>query len=1261
MSFNETIGLDFEFNTDNLQRGVNEAKSYLSALRKEQKANTSAYGEWQKSIKGVETYLQYQNKALEVNEKRVNALAAALEKEKAKTNASRVEIQRITNLLNDAKIAYNQTSNNIEIYTKRLEELKAEAAATAQANAALTDNLSKGTQIMTTALGNLAGRFGYEAVRKAADIAVQGMKASVSSAIEYETAMAKVTKTVNASAAEINTLSDSLKGLAAQIPHTAAELAEIAALGGQLGISTSGLLEFTKTMALLGDSTNLTAEQAGELLAKFANVTGTPEADFGRLGSVLVDLGNNTATTEKDILEMAQRLSAAGTAAGLSADQILGISAALSSLGIESEAGASSLSKLVNRFQVATATGKGLVEIAEVAGVTAKEFSDIFGNNAAEALTIFINGLSKSDKQVAVLQDTLGITEVRLTNTLQALASNTDVLTNAVDTASTAWKSNTALTREASIFYDTTAAKVDRAKSAMKSFGSSLGQYVTPLIGGLADAVTGMLSPLDASKTAIDAAGAKLAEYGATAKVTAGSIDSVASAQRALNSVLMLDSIKDMATLWSDASKQQAKYSKEAEGYLYVYQDYIAGILETARSNGLAVNSIDELTAAMERNAKIASYRGRGVDTTDPYQAGTIKQRLEAANKYYEKYNKATLQASAYTEQMGEAVEYVANAYYQGIITNSQLALSGNEKFNESVKATAIYLSEVEAHEREGANTARETLEAAADSAKRLVEESKNTAFGLEFGKETLEREAAELEKLIVTLDTSSDEYKKASVTLAIYKAGIDDITAQLDDTAAKHEEVSKAIDDMTAAQSRGVSTGLDEIDALKANIEALKKERDGYIQNSDAADEYKKKLDELITIQEKNLKVLEESYAGELQDKVSSLQKSFINQYGTEAEKSALKLQELEAQYKSIEDTIKSVQEAGSDGILDKETTDSLVETLEDIKTGLKGVKDSFNDTGTASTWLDTLSTISDAVDEMDATASSFATTFSKAMLEAAESFGSLTEDSGAKGVEKIATFFDGMGSIVSGSLNAAAQYWTAQIDQVEDRSDEVAEKAERATREANQKTEQELAALEQQYSEGAISYGEYLEEKRQAEERNAEALERIEEEKRQAEEETARQKNDLARKAFEANQANQIAAIIMNAATAILKAWADLGPIGAGIATAAITALAGTQTALVAQQKFIPQYAKGGVFDSPHIGIIGEDGAEAVMPLEKNTEWIDTLAQKITRAQGRIENTYSTSNDSHAITVNQEIYARPQSKREIYLQTRAAIATRR
>ena len=43
------------------------------------------------------------------------------------------------------------------------------------------------------------------------------------------------------------------------------------------------------------------------------------------------------------------------------------------------------------------------------------------------------------------------------------------------------------------------------------------------------------------------------------------------------------------------------------------------------------------------------------------------------------------------------------------------------------------------------------------------------------------------------------------------------------------------------------------------------------------------------------------------------------------------------------------------------------------------------------------------------------------------------------------------------------------------------------------------------------------------------------------------------------------------------------------------------------------VPKMAKGGIVDSATLAVIGERGKEAVMPLENNTGWMDTLADRI------------------------------------------------
>ena len=43
------------------------------------------------------------------------------------------------------------------------------------------------------------------------------------------------------------------------------------------------------------------------------------------------------------------------------------------------------------------------------------------------------------------------------------------------------------------------------------------------------------------------------------------------------------------------------------------------------------------------------------------------------------------------------------------------------------------------------------------------------------------------------------------------------------------------------------------------------------------------------------------------------------------------------------------------------------------------------------------------------------------------------------------------------------------------------------------------------------------------------------------------------------------------------------------------------------------VPQFAKGGIVDRATLGVFGEAGKEAVIPLENNTEWMDKLADRI------------------------------------------------
>lgn len=185
-----------------------------------------------------------------------------------------------------------------------------------------------------------------------------------------------------------NDLEKGIRDMSKTLPASAAQISEVAENAGQLGIKTENVLSFTRTMIDLGESTNMSADEAATALARLANITGMPQTEFDKLGAVIVDLGNNFATTESEITEMGLRLAGAGHQVGMSEAQIMSFAAALSSVGIEAEAGGSAFSKVMVEMQLAVENGAnafaGLESLSQQTGVSMEQVSNAVRNGGKE-------------------------------------------------------------------------------------------------------------------------------------------------------------------------------------------------------------------------------------------------------------------------------------------------------------------------------------------------------------------------------------------------------------------------------------------------------------------------------------------------------------------------------------------------------------------------------------------------------------------------------------------------------------------------------------------------------------------------------------------------------------------------------------------------------------------------------------------------------------------------------------------------------------
>lgn len=317
---------------------------------------------------------------------------------------------------------------------------------------------------------------------------------SIKAAMGWESAWAGVTKTVEGTPQQLQQVEDGLRGLTSVLPASHDEIAAVAEAAGQLGIETDNVVAFTRTMIDMGETTNLSANDAATSLARFMNIMGTAQGDVDNLGSAIVGLGNNYATTEAEIMDMAMRLAGAGKQVGLTEGQVLGLSTALSSVGIEAEAGGSAMSKVMIDIASSVDQGGSRLELfAKTAGVSAETFAEKWKSDPAAALSLFVKGLANAETQgsstLGVLAE-LGITEVRMRDALLRSASAADIFSGAMSDGNTAFEENNALTLEAAKRYETVESKLAIAGNSIRDAAIDFGQVFLPAVSGAAEGVT---------------------------------------------------------------------------------------------------------------------------------------------------------------------------------------------------------------------------------------------------------------------------------------------------------------------------------------------------------------------------------------------------------------------------------------------------------------------------------------------------------------------------------------------------------------------------------------------------------------------------------------------------------------------------------------------------------------------------------------------------------------------------------------------------
>lgn len=335
----------------------------------------------------------------------------------------------------------------------------------------------------------------------------------VQAAISHERAFANVERTTQATARGYQVLQRQLEVMATQLPVTFEELTNIASSASQLGISASGIESFTRTVAQLSATTNLTAEAAGNVLARFkaffsdSETAGlaVTERTFSNLASAILKVGVNSIATESGIANVGTQISSMADYAGFTADQTIGLAGALASISVPPELSRGITTRIFTNIGNAVSEGgDNLERFASLAGISSKEFAAAWGTESfAPVFVRMIQGLqgveASGGDAVKVLND-LGIKGDRDRPVLLRLAGAADsagqsgkLLAQTMEDARSGWIDNIELQIQYSKISSTTAARLQVLGQTFEQLFASMGKQTSGFVGEFASGMTDIL------------------------------------------------------------------------------------------------------------------------------------------------------------------------------------------------------------------------------------------------------------------------------------------------------------------------------------------------------------------------------------------------------------------------------------------------------------------------------------------------------------------------------------------------------------------------------------------------------------------------------------------------------------------------------------------------------------------------------------------------------------------------------------------------
>ena len=608
-----------------------------------------------------------------------------------------------------------------------------------------------------------------------------GLAAVVNKAMQFESAMADVAKVVDGTSGQMAALNGRIKEMTATIPLAATELAQIAAAGGQLGIPIEKLDQFIELAAQMATAFNMSAEQAGNAVAKLSNIFNIPLEDVRKLGDAINTLGNTTAAQEGAIVEVLTRIGGTATQFGLTAQQAAALATAMLSLGVSAEVAGTGINAILSKLQTANIQGKDFQAALTEMGVSAATLAQDIRAHPQKALDDFLATLAQIEKgkQAEILARLFGVEyQDDVARLLTGLDGYKKALASVGDQAATAG----AMQKEFETRVQTSEAQIKLLKNGVETLATNLGTALLPalkvVVGGLADASHAV---------------AELAARFPTLASAATLLATVAASTAALRTAFLALRVAGTKTI-AGLEGLAAAAGLTATGNTALTKSATGAASATDRLGQSAAAARDRLNGlSLAGKAFLGLAAADGV--LQIYELGKAIVQLAQARKHLSQAQETGVKLDA---EMAQRLREISEATGVAVTSFEEVMDAQKRGLLVQDEATGKWLSAAQAQDKLATAVTKTTQELAAQDAALLVANFEKMATGAEGAK-------AALEKLAESLNFGDVR-------------GVSAYVQALHELAAKGQLTAKQVGDAWQQALGKLSTG--EIGALRVNLE---------------------------------------------------------------------------------------------------------------------------------------------------------------------------------------------------------------------------------------------------------------------------------------------------------------------------------------------------------------------------------------------------------------------------------------------------------